>query len=96
MIYNLNNLFGVYSAIKNRRSISNNQSLRLLQESLLTTLKSLRDKIMEMNQVLYETDYFVMPPDLFEECMKRADSLGIDIDYYLLEFCDNVTDKTEE
>jgi len=34
-----------------------------------------------------ETNYFILSQEQYEECYPVADELGINLDYYLMEFC---------
>ena len=37
---------------------------------------------------MIETDYHILPPDVFHEVKPEADQLGVSVDYYLMEFCE--------
>jgi len=37
---------------------------------------------------MIETDYHILPPDVFHEVKSEADQLGVSVDYYLMEFCE--------
>jgi len=41
---------------------------------------------------MIETDYHILPPDVFHEVKPEADELGVSVDYYLMEFC-SITDE---
>ena len=36
---------------------------------------------------MIETNYHILPPDIYQECNTEAKELGINIDHYLMEFC---------
>jgi hypothetical protein len=37
---------------------------------------------------MIETDFYILSQEQYQECYTEAQKLGMNIDYYLLEFCD--------
>jgi hypothetical protein len=37
---------------------------------------------------MIETDFFILSQEQYDECYTEASRLGMNIDYYLMEFCD--------
>ena len=36
---------------------------------------------------MIETEYHIIPEEVFQECNTYAEELNVNIDYYLMEFC---------
>jgi hypothetical protein len=37
---------------------------------------------------MIETDYFILPTDLYVQCCNNAEELDVSLDYFLMEFCE--------
>ena len=46
------------------------------------TPKSKEDKL-----TVIETEFHILPEEVFQECNSNAEELNVNIDYYLMEFC---------
>ena len=36
---------------------------------------------------MIETDYFILSTQEYQECAMQAENLGVNVDYFLMEFC---------
>ena len=48
----------------------------------MKTLNSKEDK-----KIVIETEFHILPEEVFQECNTNAQELDVNIDYYLMEFC---------
>lgn len=62
--------------------------LKPLFASLHSILKNMVKTDMNNKEVFYETDHFILPSDVFQVCKEESDRIGVDLDYFLFEFCD--------
>ena len=54
----------------------------ILSSPFSKTPKSKEDKL-----TVIETNYHILPEEVFQECNTDAEELNVNIDYYLMEFC---------